>query len=90
MSNLKGDVISCIPDNAFNYWDDDFVQSLQTPYLVLQNFDSHLLFFILFSIKEFLLFYCVLFCFGEKKPLFFRHLSSVNVLKHWLSKSKSC
>ncbi|GLJ38226.1 hypothetical protein SUGI_0778180 [Cryptomeria japonica] len=34
MSNLKGDAISSsIPDNAFNHWDDDFVQSMETPYL---------------------------------------------------------
>nr|QGN65613.1 terpene synthase 7 [Taiwania cryptomerioides]QIB02639.1 terpene synthase [Taiwania cryptomerioides] len=35
MANLKGDVISSVssmPDNAFNHWDDDFVQSIETPY----------------------------------------------------------
>ncbi|GLJ38511.1 hypothetical protein SUGI_0784730 [Cryptomeria japonica] len=35
MSNLKGDHISSvssIPSNAFNHWDDTFVQSIQTPY----------------------------------------------------------
>ncbi|GLJ38213.1 hypothetical protein SUGI_0777900, partial [Cryptomeria japonica] len=35
MSNLKGNDISSrkLPDNAFNHWDDDFVQSMETPYL---------------------------------------------------------
>nr|QIB02638.1 cedrol synthase [Taiwania cryptomerioides] len=35
MSNLKGDHISCassIPSNAINHWNDDFVQSMETPY----------------------------------------------------------
>nr|QIB02640.1 germacrene D synthase [Taiwania cryptomerioides] len=32
MTSLKGDDSSSIPDRSFNQWDDNFVQSLETPY----------------------------------------------------------